>query len=247
MKVEEYLKTLPSEIMSGEDAVLPDSSVHRILDFAEFQPGETFCHLGCGRGDALRVAAGRGARVSGVEVNPDKACGARRALGPSAEVSVGDITSCPLPAADIILLWFADHAVIQAMAERLSKLDPATRIVTIWGPLPGCLPDSVRFPFILSRPPFRQAPDVRSQIRAVFGVDCVSYATAWEYAERYTKEIQPGNSQNDRFLTILQTLTIWCAARSMHITCEKEIPPSVHTYAGIMRNFFGIDFGHLLE
>lgn len=247
MKVEEYLETLPSEIMSGNDAVLPDESVRRILDFAEFQPGEMFCHLGCGRGEALRVAAGRGARVCGVEMDPAKASEARRMLGPSAEVSVGDIASCPLPAADIVLLWFADPAVTQVMSERLSGLNPAARIITIWGPLPGCLPDSVRFPFILSRPPFRKAPDVKSQIRAVFGVDCVSYATAWEYAERYTKEIQPNNSQNDRFLTILQTLAIWCAARSMGVACEREIPPSVQTYVGIMRNFFGIDFGHLLE
>lgn len=247
MRVDEYLKTLPSDIMRGDDVILPDETIRQILDFAELRPGERFCHLGCGRGEALKVAADLGARVCGMEIDPDRAAAARRTLDPSAEIITGDVLSCELPSSDVILFWFADPAITHPMTDRLSELDPATRIITIWGPLPGCLPDSVRFPFVLSRPPLRDAPDMRSQIREIFGVECVSYATAWEYAERYTRAIQPANSQNDRFLTILQTLTIWCAARSLGVSCEKDIPRSVHTYVGIMRNFFGIDFGHLLR
>ena len=76
---------------------------------------------------------------------------------------------------------------------------------------------------------------------------CVSYATAWEFAERYAKALRPDNSQNDRFLTILQALTIWFEARSLGVVCETEIPDPVRNYVHIMRDFFRIDFGRYLD
>lgn len=247
MRIDEYLETLPRGIMGGDDVTLPDDAILQILDFADVGPGESFCHLGCGRGEALRLAATRGARVLGVDVDLDKVAAARRALGPSAVVRVGDIRECALPDADVVLFWFADPSVTHVMSARLASLDPGTRVITVWGPLPGYLPDRVRFPFVMSRVPFRTAPDMRAQIRAVFGVGCVSYATAWEYAERYTRALQPPGSGNDRFLTILQALTIWFSARSLGVACEKDVPDPVKNYVSIMRNYFGIDFGHLLE
>ena len=247
MKIDEYIKTLPHNIMSGEDVVLPDPTIRQMLGFAGLKEGERFCHLGCGSGYALRMAVECGAAVSGVDSNPHHVAEAKRILGPEADIRLGDVTECGIPAADVILFWFADPTVTHVMPERFSAMPAGTRILTVWGPLPGCLPDAVRFPFILNRVPLSPAPDLQSQLRAVFGVRCVSYATAWEFAERYAKALQPDNSQNDRFLTILQALTIWFEARSLGVACETEIPDPVRNYVHIMRDFFRIDFGRYVD
>lgn len=247
MKVDEYIRSLPQHIMNGDDVALPDGAVRSILDFAGLGRGERFCHLGCGSGRALQIAAEYGAAVSGVDSDPRRVNEAQSMLGPGADVRLGDVTECDLPIADLILFWFADPLVTHAMPERFSVMPAGTRIVTIWGPLPGCLPDKVRFPFVLNRVPLSPAPDLQSQLRAVFGVRCVSYATAWEFAERYTRALQPENSQNDRFLTILQALTIWFEARALGMTCEEEIPDPVRNYVHIMRSFFRIDFGDYIS
>lgn len=244
MNVDQYISTLPKNIMGGDDVSLPDKTIRRLLDFAKLKHNETFCHLGCGSGYALDVAKQYGAHVCGVDINESRIREARHTLGDDADVRVGDIRRCDIPSSDVILFWFADPKITHVMPQRFSMLDDNTRIITMWGPLPGCLPDSVQFPFVLNVTPFRSAPDMRSQIQAVFGVSCISYAIAWEYAERYTKALQPENIQNDRFLTILQALTIWYSAYSLNVTCEDDIPESVRTYTAIMRNFFGIDFGH---
>lgn len=247
MRIDEYVSTLPKDIMSGDAVALPDSTVRQLLEFAGLERGERFCHLGCGSGRALQIAAECGAAVSGVDSDPLRVAEARRVLGDGADVYLGDVRECPLPAADVILFWFADPAVTGVMPARFSAMPAGTRIVTIWGPLAGCLPESVQFPFVLNKVPLPAAPDIQSQLRAVFGVRCVSYATAWEFAERYARALQPENSQNDRFLTILQALTIWFEARSLGVTCEEGVPDPVRNYVHIMRDFFRIDFGPYMD
>ena len=126
MNIDAYLKTLPDNIMSGEDVVLPDPAIRQMLDFAGLRDGERFCHLGCGSGYALRVAAERGASVGGVDSDPLRVAEARRMLGPHTDVRVGDVTECDIPAADVILFWFADPAITHIMPERFSKMPDGT-------------------------------------------------------------------------------------------------------------------------
>ncbi len=246
MRIEQYLDTLPTDIMNGNDVILPPQVTRDILEFGELQSGETFCHLGCGKGDVLKAAAKYGAKLYGIEHDESRANASKHLLGTDANIICDDITSCSIPNADLFLFWFTDPKITHIMSGRIAAMSANTRIITIWGPLPGYLPHKVKFPYILSRTPLPEAADMREQIKAVFGVDCISYGTAWEYAERYTKAIQPANSQNDRFLTILQALSIWCSARALGVCCESEIPTPVRTYVGVMRNYFGIEFEHLL-
>lgn len=247
MRVEDYIESLPKSTIQGDDIEVPEHTIRAILDFADIQEGGRFCHLGCGRGEVLSMAQDvYGLEVYGIDNNPDMVAAARERLGDNT-IHCGDVLQYDIPTVDAILFWFTDPNIAYGMVPRMAALPKGVRIITIWGPLPGCLPDAVRFPYVMCHPPFRDAPDMASQLRAVLGVKCVSYATAWEFAERYTKAIQPPNAQNDRFLTILQALTIWCSAHSMSITCEPDIPPPVRTYMAIMRNHFGIEFDHLLE
>ena len=88
---------------------------------------------------------------------------------------------------------------------------------------------------------------MKEQVLAILGVKCVDFVTAWEFAERYTKAIGNSETKNDRFLTIIQTLTIWINAKNMGVACDKEIPESIKTYIKIMKMNFDIDFEYLLK
>ena len=47
--------------------------------------------------------------------------------------------------ASVILFWFTDTKIIESMMDKFEKLGKECKIITIWGPLPGCLPDQDRF------------------------------------------------------------------------------------------------------
>ena len=149
--------------------------------------------------------------------------------------------------ATVILFWFADQQIIDDMMNKFSSLKNGCKIVTIWSPLPECLPNKVEFPYILNTVPFKKATNLKEQLLAVFGTDCVDFVTAWEFAERYTKAIGPPEAGNDRFLTILQSLVIWINAKNLGVACGDEIPQPIQTYISILRTFFNIDVEYLLN
>ena len=157
-----------------------------------------------------------------------------------------DVLSAKIDDATAILFWFTDIEVIEKMKKRFEDLQDGSRIVTIWSPLPECLPIQVDFPYIMNQVPFKNA-NLREQLLAVFKIKCIDFVTAWEYAERYTKAIAPHNTENDRFLTILQSLVIWINAKNLGITCEDDIPIPIKNYMEILKKFFGIEVEHLLN
>ena len=61
------------------------------------------------------------------------------------------------------------------------------------------------------------------------------------------KQIAPHNAENDRFLTILQSLIIWINAKNLGITCGDDIPIPIKNYMEILKKFFGIEVEHLLN
>ena len=88
---------------------------------------------------------------------------------------------------------------------------------------------------------------LKKQLLAVFETECIGFVTAWEYAERYTKSIGRDNPENDRFLVIIQALTIWINAKNLGVACGEEIPDSIRSYIAILREYFGIEVEHLLK
>ncbi len=263
MKIEEYLGTLPENMLSGRDAELSRRSLRDLLRLAGLGAGDVFYHLGCGRsveGIVMSISEFGARRAVGVDADGAKIRDARSTLernGPRAgrqwdgrcRLECADVRDLDMSDATAILFWFAnDTDLVDAMTRRFESLADNTRILTVWGPLPGCLPDAVDFPYVMCKTPFRRARDVREQLRSVFGTDCVDFVTAWEHAERYTKALGPPDARNDRFLTIIQTLTIWINAWRLGISCgDGEIPEPISTYVKLMEMNFGIEFGHLLE
>lgn len=246
MKIEEYLDSLPQNLVSGDDVQLSDKSIREILKFVNLGPDDVFYHLGCGDGNGVKIAMEEFQVKKGVGIdnNSEKIEQARKNPG---KFFCEDIRNSDFSDATVILFWFTDEEIINHMLKKFEFLKSGIKIVTIWGPLPECLPEKVNFPYIINSVPFTKANSLQEQLLSVFGVKCVDFVTAWEFAERYTKAIGSPTVKNDRFLTIIQTLVIWINAKNLGVACREEIPDSIKTYLSIMKMHFDIDFEHLLK
>ena len=252
MKIEDYIKSLPSDIISGNDVQLPERALTKIFEFLNLNENDVFYHLGCGDGKGIKIALQEFhvKNAVGVDNNKEKIERAKK-LTEENNLKDGkflckDVLSAKIDNATAILFWFTDIEVIEKMKKRFEGLQEGCKIVTIWSPLPECLPIQVDFPYIMNQVPFKNA-NLREQLLAVFKIKCIDFVTAWEYAERYTKAIASHNTENDRFLTILQSLVIWINAKNLGITCEDDIPTPIKNYMEILKKFFGIEVEHLLN
>ena len=252
MKFEEYLETLPKNLLSGEDVQLPEKSFREIFKFSNLGKDDIFFHLGCNNEKGIEIAINefKVKKAIGIDNNLEKIQNAQKTIeekNMDVKVIHQNIEESDISDATVILFWFTDENIIKKMIKKFEKLKPETKIITIWGPLPNCLPDKINFPYIINKVPFKKAENLQAQLLAVFGVKCIDFVTAWEFAERYTKSISSSEVKNDRFLTIIQTLIIWINAKELGVVCTEEIPESIKTYISIMKMHFDIDFEHLLK
>jgi len=252
LKIEEYLDTLPENVLNGEDVQLPEKSFREIFKFSNLGKNDVFYHLGCGDEKGIEIAIKEFGvkKAVGIDNNSNKIEKAKQNLNEKniqGELIFEDIVESDITDATVILFWFTDENIINQMLEKFETLNHETKIITIWGPLPNTLPDKVNFPYILNKIPFKNAESMQEQLLAIFGVKCVDFVTAWEFAERYTKSIGTPEIKNDRFLTIIQTLVIWINAKKLGVACGDEIPESIKTYMKIMKMNFDIDFEYFLD
>ena len=252
MKFEEYLETLPKNLLSGEDVQLPEKSFREIFKFSNLGKDDIFFHLGCNNEKGIEIAINefKVKKAIGIDNNLEKIQNAQKNIeekNMNVKVIHQNIEESDISDATVILFWFTDENIIKKMIKKFEKLKPETKIITIWGPLPNYLPDKINFPYIINKVPFKKAENLQAQLLAVFGVKCIDFVTAWEFAERYTKSISSSEVKNDRFLTIIQTLIIWINAKELGVVCTEEIPESIKTYISIMKMHFDIDFEHLLK
>ncbi|MBT5200695.1 MAG: SAM-dependent methyltransferase [Thaumarchaeota archaeon] len=251
MKIEEYLDTLPENVLNGEDVQLPEKSFREIFKFVDLGKNDIFYHLGCGdeKGIEIAIKEFNVKKAVGIDNNLKKIEKAKKNLEEKniqGDFIYQNIKESKISDATVILFWFTDEDLINDMLKKFEELNSETKIITIWGPLPNTIPDKVDFPYILNKTPFKNAQNMQEQVLAIFGVKCVDFVTAWEFAERYTKAIGTPEIKNDRFLTIIQTLVIWINAKKLGVACGDEIPESIQTYIKLMKMNFDIDFEYLL-
>jgi len=253
MKIEEYLSTLPQSILSGEEIQIPPDSIREIFRFADLGESDVFCHLGCGEGESLSIAKQEFNVKSAIGIDNSKKMieNAKKSIDENKISDVKlieqDILEADLNDASVILCWFMDPDIMEKMMKRFDKLRDDVKIITIWAPLPGCLPQKVDFPYIMNKTPFVETDDLKKQLLAVFETECIGFVTAWEFAERYTKSIGRDNPENDRFLVIIQALTIWINAKNLGVACGEDMPESIRSYIAILKEYFGIEIEHLLK
>jgi hypothetical protein len=251
LKIEEYLDTLPENVLNGEDVQLPEKSFREIFKFVDLGKNDIFYHLGCGdeKGIEIAIKEFNVKKAVGIDNNLKKIEKAKKNLEEKniqGDFIYQNIKESKISDATVILFWFTDEDLINDMLKKFEELNSETKIITIWGPLPNTIPDKVDFPYILNKTPFKNAQNMQEQVLAIFGVKCVDFVTAWEFAERYTKAIGTPEIKNDRFLTIIQTLVIWINAKKLGVACGDEIPESIQTYIKLMKMNFDIDFEYLL-
>jgi len=253
MKIEDYLSSLPNSIINGEDVELSDETLREIFRFVNLTKNDIFYHLGCGKGNSIIIALEEFTvkKAIGIDNNKEKISQGQELLQKK-HITNGsfrhqDITISDINDASVILFWFSDEKIIEEMIPKFQNLKPGCKIITIWGPLTGYMPDKIDFPYILNVVPFKKAESLRDQMLAIFNTDCIDFAVAWEFADRYSKAIGSKNVENDRFLTILQTLVIWINAKNLGIACGDDMPDPVKSYIGILKTFFNIEVEHLLD
>lgn len=251
MELDEFLSSLPQSIVTGEAVSLPDSVVRKIFKFAELKKSDVFCHLGCGKGNTVAIAANEfGVKKSiGVELDKRTAAKARKQIAgiKNAEIVNADIRKADISGATILLFWFSDPDMVNAMAKRFKKLKDGARVITIWAPLGMTLPDKIDFPFFVSKKPFKRARSIRQQIKAIYKTDCIDFTAAWLLAERYIDALEVVPGEYRRFVNMLQGMVIWINAWNMGVACEEQVPPPVQTYVGILKTFFSIDLSGMIK
>ena len=128
---------------------LMPGTIRRILRFAEVQPGETVCDLGCGEGRVLITAAKEfSARAIGVEIDPLKILLARllrKINGVDDRVNIvrGNLFDFDPGSADVLYLYLTHQAMDKLFPVILKKLKPSVRIVSYRFCLRGMTPEKV--------------------------------------------------------------------------------------------------------
>ena len=252
MELGDFLSSLPQSVLRGERVSLTDNVIRKIFNFAKLKKGDIFCHLGCGEGNTVAIAAKEfGVKKSiGIEIDKSIADNARRHIAglKNAYIINADIRKADISEATVLLFWFTDSSIVDTLTKRFKKeLRNGARVITIWAPLTMTLPYKVEFPFFVNKKPFKRARSIQQQIRSIYGTNCIDFTASWLLAERYIDALEVTPSEYRRFVNIMQSMVIWINAWNMGVACEDEIPPPVQTYLGILKTFFNIDMSSMIE
>jgi hypothetical protein len=239
-------------VLVGEDILIPDNVLRKVFRFAGLQSSDIFYGLGCGNSSAVAIAAKefRVERSVGIEIRRKAAIEARKKIISldNAKIIIGDIRTVSISDATVLFFWFTDPRVIELMVSRFRKeLRDGARIITVWSPPDLMVPIKTKFPFFVFQKPFKYAKNIQEQIEVIFGKSCIGFVDSWLMAEQYINELEVVPGQHRRFVNIFQSMVIWINAWNAGIACEKEIPPPVHSYLGILKTFFDIDLSDLFQ
>lgn len=248
MNIGEFLSTLPQDVMKGE-VEIPDKVLKKMFRLAGLRKDDIFCHLGCGSGNAVRLAAKLGVKKAiGIEPDGKLAEDAKRKTSrlKNAEILVGDLRDADISSGTLVLFWSSDPELVDALVKKFRRsLKQGARVLSVWSPPGMMLPHKVDFPFFVCKKPFMYATSVRQQIQAAYGTKCVDFTAAWRLAEKFIDELGVVPQEYRRFVNMLQGMVIWINAWNMGVACEDGVPPPVQSYLGILREFFQIDLSDM--
>lgn len=245
MKINEFIASLPPEIISGKNISISSNVFRKIFSFSRLSPNDIFYYLNFGNNyNALHIAKKEfnAKEVYGIYVSREFTGNHNNGIQDLAiNIINKKINDIDLSKATVILYWLTDINQSSDLVLKFEKeLRRDARIVTLFSPLGLVLPTRVDFPFILSKKPFYYATNIREQIRMIYGKSCVDFTTSWMLAEKYVKEMEIEDTYS-RFNIILMSMILWINSWNLKITCEEDIPPPVESYEGILRMFFNID------
>jgi SAM-dependent methyltransferase len=141
-----------------------------VLEATAVGPGTTLLDLGCGSGSFARAAADRGARVTGIDVDPGAVARAAAAV-PEATFAVGDAQDPPPGPFDVVaavqlLMHVPDPLAVLVAAARCAPVVAAT----VWGREEECdirVFGEALAPWLGQRPPPGPSITEPARLRAV--------------------------------------------------------------------------------
>jgi SAM-dependent methyltransferase len=252
MNISEFISTLPTSVVKGDNVSLPDGVLRRMFKLARLSKKDIFYDLGCGNSNAVYIASTEYKVKKAIGVENRKKLVANllektRSLR-NAKVIINDMRSVDISDGNVFLFWFHDEKMIKQMMQKFStELKDGSRIITVWSPPDLVIPNKSDFPFFVSRTPFKYAKSLEDQIKAIYGQKCLDFTASWVLGDKYLESLGVVPDQYKRFLNILYAMIIWINAWNMKVSCEDEIPPPVESYMGILRMFFNIDLKSLVE
>ncbi len=251
MKIDEFLSTLPSDVISGSNVKINENVFRNIFRFSNLGMDDIFYYVGFGNNvHSLKMAIKEFAvkRVIGIEQNnefieyaQDQTRNIKRI-----EIINKPIEEINFSEASILLFWFNDFELIDKIRLKIEKeMKNGSRIITLLSPPGLMLPSFVDFPFIMCRKPFSYASDLKQQINSLYGNSCLDFTASWLLSENYIKKLETP-TRYSRFINILLSVTIWINAWNNGVACENDIPPPVESYIGILKAFFNIDLKEMI-
>jgi protein-L-isoaspartate O-methyltransferase len=113
----------------------PPDVVERMLDMANVKPGEYLIDLGSGDGRIVVMAAQRGARAYGVDLNPKRvqegiANAAKAGVSDRATFEVKDLFDTDISKADVVTNYLLPLVNLDLRPRLLEQLRPGARLVT---------------------------------------------------------------------------------------------------------------------
>jgi len=252
LKIDEFISHLPSEVISGHDVRIADNVFRDIFKFSKLSPDDIFYYIGFGNNSkSLEIAKEEFSvrKVIGIDDNEKFVINAKNQIKNmhGIEIIKKSIEGLNLSEASILFFWFNDLRLIDKLKQKIEKeMKIGSRIVTILSPPGLLLPSQVDYPFIMCKKPFSYASELQQQIKAICGNSCIDFTASWILSEKYIHKLETP-SQYSRFTNILLSMIIWINAWDNQVACEKEIPPPVESYIGILRTFFNIDLTEMLK
>lgn len=122
-------------------------AVAAALDLLALRDGESFCDLGCGRGNVLGASRNRARiRAIGYELNPAIAgvAALRHLLDPDVSVRCADSRRADLSHLDAVYAYLMPRALAELSTSLEKKLRAGARIASVDFPIPGWAPSAVR-------------------------------------------------------------------------------------------------------
>jgi hypothetical protein len=226
--------------------------IRKLFTFAELTSSDVVYHLGCGGSRTVTIAAEefKVKKSVGIETKEEGKPETDRTIENTnkTEIIIGDIRKISISDATVLLFLNSDPKTVEVMVPRFeNELKDGTRIISILYPPDLMLPTKVNFPFFMFQKPFIYAKRLEEQIDVIFGKQCIDFVGSWLMVERYIDELRVVPIQHRRFVNMFQSMVIWINAWNTGVACEKEIPPHVHSYLGILRTFFNIDMSDLIS
>jgi hypothetical protein len=253
LKISEFLSTLPSSTIAGDNIVIPESFFRKMFSFAGLKENDTFYHLGIGDNySSLLIATQEFHAKRAVGIDIDSNCidlikSKIASTDGNIILKEEDVSKSSLSEATVVFSWFTNEKINEILVSKFkSELSDGSKIISIWSPPDLFIPNAVDFPLILCQKPFVNGNSITEQLKAIYGNDCIDFTAAWYMSEKYIQSFDIVESHHLRFLNILQSVIVWLNAKELGIACEKEIPPPIKSYVGILKYFFNIDLSEFL-